>query len=206
MLEEKIHQMKESEFNQLKLIIEQIILEHKNDLKEYYSISGVKQTVREWIEYLINMKICLHHTDIIHNELILNKYRIIKFDYNSYEILYNWITDRLSKEHYFDDKEYFKQHSYSGSLWKSNSQQDFVYIIKCGDYVKIGKSMNPELRKNTLQNATPFPLEILFYSPRFIEEDLHKKFAKYHHSNEWFIYSDEIKNFIIENRLLNLRE
>lgn len=73
---------------------------------------------------------------------------------------------------------------------------DFVYVIQMENMVKIGKSINPQERLKTLQTGSPLSLNLLFYSKEFTENELQEKFKKYRQLGEWYIFADEIKEFI----------
>lgn len=72
--------------------------------------------------------------------------------------------------------------------------------------IKIGhtRSNSYENRLYSLQTGSPDVLTCIFclYAYRDFEKYLHDKFKKYSHHNEWFIFSDEIKSFIIELKKL----
>jgi hypothetical protein len=64
----------------------------------------------------------------------------------------------------------------------------FVYFLRCGDFVKIGFSADPQRRLRYLQTATPFDFELLGYhaGTKWHEQRLHKVFASLRHRHEWF--------------------
>jgi hypothetical protein len=81
-------------------------------------------------------------------------------------------------------------------------QKSHVYIIRQGDYVKIGWSASWRSRVSSIQTSNPHPLEVLAVyrgGPKF-ERSLHDKFARHHWRAEWFHYCDEIESHIAENR------
>jgi hypothetical protein len=83
-----------------------------------------------------------------------------------------------------------------------------VYFIKCGDYVKIGKSTNPERRLKSLQikgEKTIKPdgidlatAEILGHVPGggSIETALHRHLKAHNVKGEWFSFSPEVQSII----------
>jgi hypothetical protein len=73
-----------------------------------------------------------------------------------------------------------------------------VYFIRCGDYVKIGKGNNPELRLREFQCGNPHVLEIMgsFAATPAEERRLHLAFEQFHHRNEWFYLSRVLRDFI----------
>jgi ribosomal protein L13 len=69
-----------------------------------------------------------------------------------------------------------------------------VYIIKCGDFVKIGESRDVRRRLARLQKSNPLELHLLrMYRPlantipaRVFEVAIHRLLSKYRHRGEWF--------------------
>ena len=78
-----------------------------------------------------------------------------------------------------------------------------VYVVKSGDYLKIGRSSNIRERFKQLRTMTPLGLDNKAYikiENKDINEDvLHKKFSKYRVNGEWFSYSLEIVLYIKKN-------
>lgn len=66
----------------------------------------------------------------------------------------------------------------------------FVYVIRCEQFVKIGKTTQKENRLATMQTANPFELvTVAIIDPDDgdeLEKALHKRFARYRHRGEWF--------------------
>jgi hypothetical protein len=63
-----------------------------------------------------------------------------------------------------------------------------IYLIRSGEWVKIGLSNRPWHRMSDLQTANPEPLEMLVVLPgdQAFEGELHRLFQEYHHRGEWF--------------------
>jgi Fe2+ or Zn2+ uptake regulation protein len=82
----------------------------------------------------------------------------------------------------------------------ANRPKNYVYFIKneSGKMVKIGYSKNPEKRLKMLERTLPMSLELVYFMPgsELREKRLHEKFSKYRIKGEWFIFSDEIKQYI----------
>jgi hypothetical protein len=74
----------------------------------------------------------------------------------------------------------------------------YVYFIGDGDKVKIGTAGNVDKRLAALQCATARRLGKLLVIPGSFRDEnrLHKRFAAYRLSGEWFQFSDEIREFI----------
>jgi Meiotically up-regulated gene 113 len=73
----------------------------------------------------------------------------------------------------------------------------FVYLIRCGEYCKIGKSNDPVRRLVDLQIATPHECELVFQiqsaNSYRLEALAHRTFKNKHHRGEWFkIAGDEV--------------
>ena len=82
--------------------------------------------------------------------------------------------------------------------------QALVYFIlnESANLVKIGYSNNPKHRLATLQVGSAHKLRIVLVlkgTPKD-EQGLHKQFKQYRQGGEWFTYSDEIKQFIKQQR------
>lgn len=74
-------------------------------------------------------------------------------------------------------------------LNKSATQQ--VYVAKSGDTIKIGVSINPEDRVESLKIGSPdIELIMTFDGDRKLEKKLHKLFLNDLLGHEWFKYSD----------------
>lgn len=73
-----------------------------------------------------------------------------------------------------------------------------IYFIRSQEFVKIGYTDDLNVRLPQLQVGNPHNLELLLIYPGDIkvERELHSAFSKFHHSNEWFVLSEEIEQFI----------
>ena len=74
-----------------------------------------------------------------------------------------------------------------------------IYLIVCEETktCKIGYSINPQSRINSVQTGNPFKLSLSYIISGDIgaEKRLHKKFSKYSINREWFSCSDEILSY-----------
>lgn len=63
-----------------------------------------------------------------------------------------------------------------------------VYFIQTGKFIKIGFSHGVYLRLGNLQNATPYPLELLstINGDEREERRIHALFPHLHHRGEWY--------------------
>lgn len=77
---------------------------------------------------------------------------------------------------------------------------DFIYFIadRTSGKVKIGISNDPDKRLANLQTANGNKLEMLHVvqGDVSLEQSFHKKFKHLHMSGEWFIFTDEIREFV----------
>jgi len=66
----------------------------------------------------------------------------------------------------------------------------YIYVIKCGDKFKIGKSEDVKTRLSALQTSNPEKLELinsyLTDHPNIDEKELHQRFKPKHLNGEWF--------------------
>ena len=69
-----------------------------------------------------------------------------------------------------------------------------IYLIKSGDYLKIGYSQYPEKRIYELQIGNPEKLKILSYKKggRWDEKSLHQLCKDYKYRGEWFRNCKEV--------------
>lgn len=87
-----------------------------------------------------------------------------------------------------------------------------VYFIRCGEYVKIGVSRDPQARLKTLRtsgNGTLAPRGIDLWEAELVgvlqggaavEADMHDRFARLRDTGEWFMHADELAEFVARLR------
>lgn len=70
-----------------------------------------------------------------------------------------------------------------------------IYLIACGDFVKIGVSNRPWQRLAEFQTGNPYPLEMLAVGPGDFgfESELHKSFGEHRGVGEWFQDNERIR-------------
>jgi hypothetical protein len=65
-----------------------------------------------------------------------------------------------------------------------------IYIMKCGEYRKIGVSNNPEARRKTMQTGNPEAVILEHFEerdlPYVVESYLHRHFRNNRTRGEWF--------------------
>lgn len=76
----------------------------------------------------------------------------------------------------------------SGRRGLYSMSKQHLYIIRCGDYIKIGSSDNVERRLKDLQGSNPYPLTLEYYGENegCDEEFWHDFYKERHHRGEWF--------------------
>jgi len=90
---------------------------------------------------------------------------------------------------------------------QSQSKSDGTYIYAIGevggDCIKIGKSVKPEQRINSLSTGTPRELELLaktnVENGTKAERELHEKYDQHRKSGEWFEAVGEVKEDILRD-------
>jgi hypothetical protein len=73
-----------------------------------------------------------------------------------------------------------------------------TYIIRAGDFIKIGWSADPVKRVNQIQTMCPFKCELIKTIDADIEVILHNRFShlRADGGNEWYHLTDEIKEHL----------
>lgn len=79
---------------------------------------------------------------------------------------------------------------------EDSSKQVYIFENVLYPILKIGISDNPLKRKTTIENASGFPLNLIYESepvkrPKIVEALIHKKFKEYRQKGEWFIIDKE---------------
>lgn len=103
--------------------------------------------------------------------------------------------------------------------WRTHKKHEiwhglvFIYFISDGEFVKIGKANNPQMRIKQIQTGNARELYIMgliacesSYQANMLEGALHKYFNKYRKCGEWFdiqkTYEDQIKRYSEKNLAL----
>jgi hypothetical protein len=72
---------------------------------------------------------------------------------------------------------------------------EWIYVIGCAEsrLVKIGRSVDPEQRRGTLQRSCPVQLAVLWQTPGNyqLENALHHRFFDHWSHGEWFDFGDQ---------------
>lgn len=109
---------------------------------------------------------------------------------------YNFFNYNEKRE---DINNFCHKHNLDIPIWEC------IYFIKCLDRIKIGISTNLYQRFNNLVSSNAYELNMIYFhrGNNSCEKELHLKFFDYHINSEWFYYSDEIKEYIINLKELN---
>jgi len=90
--------------------------------------------------------------------------------------------------------------TFVGVVRKSKVQKGFVYFILCprANMVKIGFTNNLDERIKSHRTSCPFPVVFLkaVEGSFRLEREIHGKFSDLRAHLEWFVYSDELAEFI----------
>jgi hypothetical protein len=80
-------------------------------------------------------------------------------------------------------------------------REPIIYFIAAGELVKIGHTTNLRSRLRSLRTASPSELRVLLTrsGTRDDECELHRRFAEFRVSREWFKLCDPINQFISAN-------
>ena len=77
----------------------------------------------------------------------------------------------------------------------------FIYFVRAGEFVKIGRAKDWKLRIQTMQTGSPCVLQplLVLTGDDETENQLHFKFYRDKYRGEWFHNSEAIRKFIQEN-------
>lgn len=83
-------------------------------------------------------------------------------------------------------------------LWAIGGIEGWVYFVASGGMVKIGFTNDVTARLRTLRRACALPCELLIAiaGSRRFEIYLHSLFDDYRHHGEWFMFAEDILDFI----------
>ena len=92
------------------------------------------------------------------------------------------------------------QHALNWSVERKLQRQNkvkklaYIYLIRCGRYVKIGVSDDPAKRVMEMQVGSPHKLRLVVswpsLAPHKEEKRIHRLLDQYHHRGEWFRLPD----------------
>ncbi len=75
---------------------------------------------------------------------------------------------------------------------------EYVYVIRCGECVKVGKARDPRVRLGDLQVGNPHELELLeqHHGGWWLEAELHRALDGFHVRGEWFRWCADSRRII----------
>lgn len=98
-------------------------------------------------------------------------------------------TDRKIREENKKRERFQKTARYSQYVY------GYVYLIKTNEYTKIGISIDPARRLDSIDGSSPYEVSLIHLietdNMQRLETELHSQFAAKHHRKEWFLLSDE---------------
>lgn len=78
--------------------------------------------------------------------------------------------------------------------FKPTLKRGYVYGIRCGEFVKIGKATDIEQRLHTFRLCNPYPCEVVFRrrteAPLHFERKMRELLAEWSVGREWFRITD----------------
>lgn len=84
-------------------------------------------------------------------------------------------------------------------------EKGFIYVIKCKEFYKIGRTMHQNKIENRYKTHSPFLCELIFCIPCSnvisFEKYIHRIFNDKRHQGEWFCLSTADLEFIRSNAL-----
>lgn len=100
---------------------------------------------------------------------------------------------------YWNGYNYCSEECYRGQLFTPadaiKHKKLVTYFVKTENFVKIGSSNDPQKRLSALQVSCPHTLELIAVT-LYPEKQLHQRFKQHHFRGEWFIFHQDIKDFI----------
>lgn len=79
-------------------------------------------------------------------------------------------------------------------LEKSEDGFCYLYVFKCGPYIKIGRSTDPKIRLKQIQTSQPEPVEFVAASPihASVEPLIHERLKHLRLLGEWYPMHDDV--------------
>lgn len=100
------------------------------------------------------------------------------------------------------EKETYRESINDGTYGVNSKDLGGVYLLSCGDFYKIGRSVNVKKRLSSIRTSNPNKVELLVkyscYDRNYaaLEKFLHDKFKGCRHNLEWFRKEFTEKDFI----------
>lgn len=76
------------------------------------------------------------------------------------------------------------------SVYYSGLNKGYIYVVKVGDYFKIGRTFSPKNRLKSYNGFPPFKSEVILVREvedcKFVERQIQSSLKKYQVMGEWF--------------------
>lgn len=81
---------------------------------------------------------------------------------------------------------------------KRTIDRQYLYFITCGDAVKIGRAIDPQVRMRELQTGAPGQLALYasFEKAGYLESECHNLLADQRLYGEWFLFDEKVIKII----------
>lgn len=83
-----------------------------------------------------------------------------------------------------------------------------LYIMKCGEFVKVGRAKDPKGRLQSVQGANPYEVELLYTRKvplggcPYGEAYAHDQLKEFLHRGEWFTCAPEVARRAVDRAVL----
>jgi Meiotically up-regulated gene 113 len=85
--------------------------------------------------------------------------------------------------------------------------EGYVYLVRCGGFYKIGLAKDANKRLSGLKTSSPFEIEMVktwrCKRPDTIERTLHEQFEKFRVRGEWFQFTEDVLQALLNLQDLN---
>lgn len=112
------------------------------------------------------------------------------------ENLTGQLPEWLGKRKTYQFNRFLKSIELATKHKQESDKGNYLYIIKCGIYHKIGIASDIGARLNVLQCGNPYELEVVcafrIKNARQLEKDLHNGLKVFNHKREWFILENDL--------------
>lgn len=106
------------------------------------------------------------------------------------------LPDWLGKRKAYQFERFLKSIDLATKHKGESDKGNYLYIVKCGIYYKIGIASNMKARLNALQCGNPDELEVVcafrIKEALQLEKDLHNGLKMFNHKREWFILENDL--------------
>lgn len=117
------------------------------------------------------------------------------FTPDAYYLVLSILSEKMKMTRDMSTKRPTSQPMMAGQRLEEQASCGCVYVLKSGDFCKIGRTSNLTARIPALSIALPQPSEVVVVLETTdhvrLERDLHKKFSDKRVNGEWFILDDD---------------